>query len=430
VDLNLKNLENCKREFSAFLNYEELMPHFEKAILEYRKKVTIPGFRKGKAPLNMVKKLYSDNIEYSALEDIANEIFIHYLDENHIHIIDKGSLVDIDYKLKEQLTFKIIFEVFPEVELKSYKNFELLRDKYFISDSIVDDEIKNIMFNFAQYDIDAQALNDEYRITVDTQELDESGCIIVGNTTKDTKIYLGNKNIFPEFKEGLKDIKENEERIIETKNADGNPKKVKIICTKVEKITYPELNEEFFKKATGKEFKTEDEFRSFIKDEIINYYKGISDKKLEKDIISEIIKLNEIEIPEKFIESILRGYLEDYKKMYKKAKFTKEQEEEYKKSRRVDAIKQAKWFFFREKLIDLEKIEVSDDDFLKFAKKNIKIYNLPLEAEVLVKTYKENNDVKYSILEDKIFEFLTANADIEEIEIDLNKKNNEEEIIS
>jgi hypothetical protein len=140
--------------------------------------------------------------------------------------------------------------------------------------------------------------------------------------------------------------------------------------------------------------------------------------------------LNEIEIPEKFIESISGGYLEDYKKMYKKAKFTKEQDEEYKKSRRVDAIKQAKWFFFREKLIDLEKIEVSDDDFLKFAEKNIKIYNLPLEAEVLVKTYKENNDVKYSILEDNIFEFLTANANIKEIEIDLSKKNTEEEIIS
>jgi len=358
MDLNLKNLENCKREFGAVLNYEELTPHFEKAIIEYRKKVTIPGFRKGKAPLNMVKKLYSDNIEYSSLEDIANEVFIHYLDENHIHIIDKGSLVDIDYKPKEQLTFKIIFEVFPEAELINYKNLELSRDKYFISDSIVDDEIKNIMFNFAQYDIDAQALSDEYRVTIDTQGLDESGSIMVGDTTKDTKIYLGNKNIFPEFKEGLKDIKENEERIIETKNADGNPKKVKITCTKVEKITYPELKEEFFKKATGKEFKTEDEFRSFIKDEIINYYKSISDKKLEKDIISEIIKLNEIEIPEKFIESILSGYLEDYKKMYKKAKFTKEQDEEYKKSRRVDAIKQAKWFFFREKLIELEKIEV------------------------------------------------------------------------
>jgi len=55
---------------------------------------------------------------------------------------------------------------------------------------------------------------------------------------------------------------------------------------------------------------------------------------------------------------------------------------------------------------------------------------LPLEAEVLVKTYKENNDVKYSILEDKIFEFLTTNANIKEIEIDLSKKNTEEEIIS
>jgi len=430
VDLNIKKLENCKREFTAELNYQELIPHFDIALVEYRKKISIPGFRKGKAPINMVKKLYADSIEYSALEDIANDVFIHYLDDNHINIIDKGNLTDIDYKPKEKLTFNIVFEVIPEVELHNYKNLSLTRDKYLINDSIIDDEIKNIRFNFAQYELDGEALDDEYRITIDSQGLDDSGNIIIGDATKDMKIYLGNKNMFPEFKEGLKNIKENEERIIDTKNSEGKPKKIRITCTKVEKILYPELNEEFFKKATGKEFKTSEEFRNFIKDEITNYYVNISDKELEKDIINEIIKENEIEIPEKFVERILGGYWEDYTKMYKKAKLTEEDQKEYKKSRRVDAIVQAKWFFFREKLIELEKIEVSDEDYIDFAEKNIKLYNLPMTPEVLVKTYKENRDVNYSILEDKIFKYLIDNSEITDSEKDLSKSNSEEEIIS
>ena len=430
MDLNIKKLENCKREFTAELNYQELIPHFDVALVEYRKKISIPGFRKGKAPINMVKKLYADSIEYSALEDIANDVFIHYLDDNHIHIIDKGNLTDIDYKPKEKLTFNIVFEVIPEVELHNYKNLSLTRDKYLINDSIIDDEIKNIRFNFAQYELDGEALDDEYRITIDSQGLDDSGNIIIGDATKDMKIYLGNKNMFPEFKEGLKNIKENEERIIDTKNSEGKPKKIRITCTKVEKILYPELNEEFFKKATGKEFKTSEEFRNYIKDEITNYYVNISEKKLEKDIINEIIKENEIEIPEKFVERILGGYWEDYTKMYKKAKLTEEDQKEYKKSRRVDAIVQAKWFFFREKLIELEKIEVSDEDYIDFAEKNIKLYNLPMTPEVLVKTYKENRDVNYSILEDKIFKYLIGNSEITDSEKDLSKSNSEEEIIS
>ncbi len=430
MELNIKKLENCKREFTAELNYQELIPHFDLALVEYRKKISIPGFRKGKAPINMVKKLYADSIEYSALEDIANDVFIHYLDDNHIHIIDKGNLTDIDYKPKEKLTFNIVFEVLPEVELQNYKNLSLTRDKYLINDSIIDDEIKNIRFNFAQYELDGEALDDEYRITVDSQGLDDSGNIIIGDATKDMKIYLGNKNMFPEFKEGLKNIKENEERIIDTKNSEGKPKKIRITCTKVEKIIYPELNEEFFKKATGKEFKTSEEFRNYIKDEITNYYVNISDKKLEKDIINEIIKENEIEIPDKFVERILGGYWEDYTKMYKKAKFTEEDQKEYKKSRRVDAIVQAKWFFFREKLIELEKIEVSEEDYIDFAEKNIKLYNLPLTPDVLVKTYKENKDINYSILEDKIFKYLIDSSEIKDSEKDLSKTQSEEEIIS
>ena len=69
MDINIKDLVNCKKELEAVLTYEELTPHFEKAMIDYRKKVQIPGFRKGKAPIQIVKKMYGDSIEYSALEE-------------------------------------------------------------------------------------------------------------------------------------------------------------------------------------------------------------------------------------------------------------------------------------------------------------------------------------------------------------------------
>ncbi len=67
MDLKLNELENTKKELEAELSYEELTPHFEKAIETYRKKAVIPGFRKGKAPVNMIKKLYGkgSNIQLS-----------------------------------------------------------------------------------------------------------------------------------------------------------------------------------------------------------------------------------------------------------------------------------------------------------------------------------------------------------------------------
>ena len=429
MELNLKKLENCRNEFSAELNYEELQPLFEKALIDYKKKVTIPGFRKGKAPLHMVKKMYGDSVEYASLEDIANEIFTDYLRENHVDIIDKATLKDIDYKPKEKLTFVIDFESYPEIELSNYKNLELTKDKYIISDEMVDEEIRNIQYGYAQYEMDSQAFDDEYRITIDTQNLDETGNIIVGENTKDFQVYLGNKNMFPEFREGFKNIKEGEERIIETKDGEGKPKKLKVTCKKVEKIIYPELNEEFFKKVTNKELKTPEDFRAHIKNEIENYYNGISDRKLENDMISEMIKLNDIEVPEKFINRILDTQWEDEQKAHKNHKHAMEEESEFKKRKRVDAIKSAKWFLIKEKILEIEKFEITDDDYIKLAQENLVRYNLPMDAAKLAESYKENKDIRYHILDDKIFNMIKSGAQIKEVERDMKAEQQENQII-
>jgi len=157
LDLKLKDLDNCKKEFDATLTYEELKPHFEKALLKYKQKVTIPGFRKGKAPMKMIERQYGESIEYSALEDIANEVFKKYILDKKIEILDVGRLKDMDYKPKEVFTFQIEFEVRPEVVVENYKNLELTRTVNEIDDSLVDEEIQNLRMRFAQYEIDGQA---------------------------------------------------------------------------------------------------------------------------------------------------------------------------------------------------------------------------------------------------------------------------------
>jgi len=421
LDLKLNELENSKKELAAELTYEELTPHFDKAIESYRKKANIPGFRKGKAPLNMIKKLYGEGIEYSALEDIANEIFVKYIVDNKLELLSKGAITDLDYKPKEKLIFKVEFEVMPEIKVDDYKGLELKKTKYIIDDSLVDDEIQYHKFRNATNEIDGVASDDNYIITVDLQNLDEAGNILIGQSQKDLKIYLGNPEIFPEFKEGFKGIKEDEVKIIDSKNSEGAPKKVQVTCTKIEKIVYPEMNEEFFKKVTGKEdIKTEEEFRSEIKGELQKIYDGISNRKLDSEVISEMIKRNDVPAPEKYVDAILSGMIDDYKHQFPKHQLPKDfNAEEFKKERRVDAIIQAKWYLIREKLIETDDLKVEEDDYKKIAEENATKYNIP--ADKLIEAYKENEDVKMKILNDKVLDKIISNAKIEEI-AELKKK--------
>ena len=422
MDLKLNDLENSKKELIAELSYEELVPHFDKAIEKYRKKSNIPGFRKGKAPLNMIKKLYGEGIEYSSLEDIANDVFVKYIINNKMDLMSKASITDMDYKPKEKLTFKVEFEIMPEIKIENFEGLELKKTKYIIDDSRVEDEIQYHRLRNATNEIDGVALDDNYIITVDLQNLDENGNIIIGQSQKDLRIYLGNDNIFPEFKEGFKGIKEGEVRIIDSKNAEGGDKKVQVTCTKVEKVVLPELNEDFFKIITNKEdIKTEEEFRAEIRNEIQKIYDGISDRKLDNDTVNEMIKANDIPAPERYIDVILNGMIEDYKRQFPKQQLPKDfSVEDFKKEKRVDAILQAKWYLIREKMIEDFKITAEEEDYLKIAEENAGRYNIP--ADKLIEAYKENEDVKMKILNDKVLDMILKKAKIEEVEEEVKKE--------
>lgn len=423
MDLKLNDLDNNKKELQAELSYEELTPHFEKAIDKYRKNANIPGFRKGKAPLNMIKKLYGDGIEYSALEDIAGEIFAKYVIDNKLDLLSKGSLTDMDYKPKEKYNFKIEFEVMPEIKIADYKGIQLKKTNYIIDDSLVEDEIEYHKMRNATYEIDGTAFDDNYVITVDLQNLDDAGNILIGQSQKDLKIFLNNPGIYPEYKEAFKGIKEGEVKIIDSKNADGNPKKVQITCKKVEKLVPPEMNEEFFKKITGKDdVKTPDDFRANIKEALQNIYDGISRRNLRNEVINEMIKLNDVPAPERYVNVILDGMVHDYKHQFPKHQPPKEyNEEEFRKEKKVDAILQAKWYLIREKLIAMENLEVSEDDYKKIAKENSGRYSIP--EDKLIEAYKDNEDVRLSILNDKVLDMIISNADVNETEHVMKKEN-------
>jgi trigger factor len=417
METTIKDLENCKKEFEATISYEELTPYLEKAIIKYRQKVQIPGFRKGKAPLSMVKKLYGDSIEYTSLEEITEELFKNYIEENKIRMIGKGVLKDMDYKPKESLLVKVEFEVIPEVVVENYKNLDLTRTKFVVDESLVDEELIYMNLKHAQYEIDGQAMDDEYMITFDTQEVDDAGNVIIGKTEKDIRIYLGSKHLEKDYKEGLKGIRENEERIIEVVNpANQEKKKLQIKCTKVEKIVKPDMNEETFKKFTNRDdVKTEEEMRKVIKEEIQKAYDNVANQKLKDAALGEVIKSNEILVPDFYVNLILDDYVKEHKHKHGKHDHMKEfNEEEFRQQQRANAIFNTKWFLMKEKIVELENIELTDEDYKRVVEENAKRYNIP--EDKLIEIYKANEDLKSQLLADKVLDFIIKNSNVTEVE--------------
>lgn len=424
METKITDIKDCRKLLEATLTYDELIPDFEAAAVNYRKRVTIPGFRKGKVPLDMIKKRFMDAIEYSALEDIAEKTLKNYIIENKINMVGTGSLIDLDYKPKESLMVKVEFEYLPEFTVENYKNLELTKNLYKFDNSLIEDEIHHILYQRSTRELDGQVLDDEYDVIIDSQEIDEAGSPIIGRSEKDVVFYVGDKRLDKNLRETLRGIRENESRNVEIIDKEGQPIRYQITCKKINKIIYPELTEEFLKSVTYDDsIKTREDLEKFIEKKIKESYEELSQSELEKQVIGEIVKLNDVKVPEHFVKIMLDSQLEEFKeknKEYFKKFGEKFDEEDFRKERTGETLYYLKWHLLRDKIAEIEKIEVNDEDYLKYAEKIASKYNIP--AEKMAEVLKKNGDNNRSIFESKVVNFIIDNSTVKEVEKDLSKK--------
>ena len=118
MDVKINQLSDISQEIEVTLAYNEILPEIENAYKKESQKIQIDGFRKGKAPLAMIKKLYGEAIEYKATENIAKNKFWDVVDEKNLKPVSLPELVDINFEPGTKLFFKIKYEVKPNIEVK------------------------------------------------------------------------------------------------------------------------------------------------------------------------------------------------------------------------------------------------------------------------------------------------------------------------
>lgn len=415
MEIKTNSIDKVKQEVEFDIPYSELTPHFDKALVKYKNKVNIPGFRKGKAPVSMIKKMYGDMIEQGSLEDVANDVFKEYLKNNNVPILGEGVLVDMDYQPKETFKFKITYEVNPEFEVTAYKGFDVTKTIYPVNDHTIDDEIQYLRSKHSTYEETQKAEDNEHVLTLDIQKLDDAGTPIIGQHEKDMKFYLSDDHMNKDLKNQLMGFSVGEERLlIIPVEGQEKPEKYQAAAMKIEKVVLPEMTSEFFKKVYKEDIKDEAEFRNKIKEELEKIYFNMQEQELKNNIINELVKLNDVPVPDVLVDNVLNNNIEEIKNQNPKRELPKDfNEEEYRKTRRADAILQVKWYMIRDKIIELEKIEVTDADIEPLVEEDSKKYSIP--ADKLRNIYKENAEVKYRLLDKKLMDFLIQNANIKEV---------------
>jgi trigger factor len=436
LEFKINDVNISEKELEATFTYDEIKKDMETEVQKQSKKLQIPGFRKGKVPPSLLKKMFGDGIEQEASEKVASKKFWDVAEENHLHPIGKPTITDIKFTPNESLFFKIIYEVLPQLEVKDYKGIDIEVPDLVVKDEDVDHEIKHILKaneTFEPLDI---VTDNNCILDVDIQRVDKEGNPFEGSKQETLQIDLANERVAKEIIDNSKGKKVgdtftftfNDEHTIKTKS--GEDEKIievidyKAVIKGIKKSIIPGLDEALIKKVTKDKVSTETELKADIRNDIQRYFDQQMDDILRGKLITEIIKNNEFNPPKSLINNVLEDYVKREEEQYKKQGYKKYDKEEGKKRLAKSAEVEVKWYILKEAIQKQENISLSDEELNELAAKDAEQTGIAIDK--LLNYYKSSNYAG-KFVENKVFQFLKDNNNIKKVEPDKTHTHNHEE---
>lgn len=413
-------LGNYEHEVEVTLSYDEIQNDIDEAYKKERKNIEMPGFRKGKVPISMLKKTYGEAIEYKASESIAQKKFWDVVDELKLQPVSMPQLTDIDFQRGEKLSFKVKYEVKPEIDVKDYKNIDVEKPIFKVKDEDIEREVTNLLKSQATFEETEKVADEKHRVTVDIQRLDDKGLPIVGQSQQDMLIDLSEPNINPAIWESVKEKKVGDEFQFDFidehyHGEELHREELKYSGTikKIEKVVLPEVNEELISKISRSKAKTLDEFKQQIRENYESYYSSQAENIVTNSLLTKVIEKNEFDVPPGYVETILNNLVDSERENAKRYKAPHFDEKAVREQLKPRAEWNAKWQIVMEAIAKKENIEVEDADLEKLAEEEAE--KTGISKDKLVKYYKDSNRT-LALLEEKVISFLKENAKIKEVD--------------
>jgi len=394
---------------------DELAPHFETAFRSYQKTLKLEGFRKGKVPLALVKKLYGDSIKSHALDEVVQSVFREVREKEDLRPVAPATLEDVSYDDETGLHFKASVEVLPEIELKKYEGLSVEKSIYQVDDEDVNAALSNIQEKLAVMEPVEGGAEMGHYLQVDFQAIDEGGVPLIGQKYEDRVVVLNDKKdaelsvqLVGVEVGGVKDA------VMTTVNEDGSAgedERFRVTVKEIKSKKCPELDDELAKDF-GK-FETLDELRKDIVEKLSMRANKDATNKMRSDLIEELLKENPFDLPASMINEYLDTIIENIKKQESERQFDEEKMREY---YRVVAIRNLKWDLLRDKFQEMKNISVEKKDVEQRIAEIAEEHQIKQNEvrKALQKNKSSRHRFEMELLDDKVLGVLEETARIKE----------------
>jgi len=417
VEVSITPLSAVSHEVEITTTAKELEPHFDKAYRSYRAGAELKGFRKGKAPLEMIKRLYGDMIEYDSLGSIASTLYRDAIKERDLKPLGEPVIVDMDYKRGEHFRFKVKYDVRPVITLKDYKKIPLERKVHQVTDQEIEGELLRLRRIHSSLEEVSTVTDDEHVVTAEMQELDPSGVPLIGKKRQSSRFYLADTQLEQPIKDALAKAEKDQEVRANFKHAHGDHEHdvhLALSVQKIERVQLPPLDDALAAKVTKDKIPTLAELRASIRRDLEAYWNDKHQRNLVNSLAAEIVRRHEFQVPDTLVRSVLDGLLEDIKNQHPKKQLPNDFDtEKFYTENTPYGTFQAKWALLRDELMKAEGITVEDADLESLAEREAAVVGI--DKERLITFYKSSDQVQDRLMGDKLIARLLEYSAIKDV---------------
>ncbi len=425
MGLQVEKLEKSMAKLTIEVSADDFEKAIQSAYKKQKNRISLPGFRKGKVPRQMIEKMYGAEVFY---DDAANELiptaYSEAYDECEEDIVSRPQIDVVQAEKGKPFIFTATVALKPEVTLGEYKGLEVEKFSTDVTEEEIDERLKEeAEKNARKVTVEDRPVQDGDEVILDYEGFVD-GVAFEGGKGENYPLVIGSGSFIPGFEEQL--IGVNAKVDVEVKvtfpqeyHAKELKGKEAVFQCKVHEIKakeIPEIDDEFASEVS--EFDTLDEYKEDLKKSIAKKKESEGREKQEDDVVEQAVKNAQYELPEAMVETQVSQMAEDFARRIKNQGLSMEQyfqftglsAEKLLEDMRPQAVKSIETRLVLEAIVKAENIEVSDARFDEEVQKMAEMYRMDADKMKETMGDREKARIKEDIAVQEAITFLVDNA--------------------
>ena len=380
MKISVEDVSPVQKRLSVEIPSVEVSNLLNKTVNELRRTVSVPGFRKGKVPRNIIERDYSKEIQAEVMQELVKETLGDAIRQSEVIMLLEPQL-DSSSEIAngKPFTYSVLMDIEPDFEVADFRKFELVRPAVEVTDEDLEEQIQALRKHFGHVEIvDEPKPLEEGDIAIVDYDAYIDGEEVKDLEQRDYYVEIGQGNLNETLEQGMLGMKKGDEREIEVSYPEdvvnaavaGKTVRYRITLKNIQRREIPDLDDEFAEKM-GVGLKTIEDLREKLRQQILADKQKAADGVLRQQLFDKLLEGADFTVPERLIEKKLDQMIDNVAGHMQERGVNLEQagidEEKLREKMRDEAEKQAKTELMMDRIAEEEKVEIPSEELKRYS---------------------------------------------------------------